>query len=155
MKNNNLDLKKKWITLLMKNGNKKTCEIITLKSLKKLQKLSTKQLKNIIKLSVLNSTPIFKIQINTNKKQKKKNRKIRVSPIFINRTKIRTSSALKYIIATLKTKQNCYLNLQIALLTAAKNEGIVKENKTQIQHQALINKHYFKYYNWMYLLNHV
>jgi len=61
-------MRNKFLNHLIKNGNKKTCEIILLKSFKSLQKNSKKCYKRIFKLAVVNSTPIFRIIVLKKKK---------------------------------------------------------------------------------------
>jgi ribosomal protein S7 len=70
------EIKKKIENHLMRNGEKKTSEKLLLQSLKELQKTSSKQTKNLIKLALTQTTPIFKLQKIENKKQRKKNRKV-------------------------------------------------------------------------------
>jgi ribosomal protein S7 len=66
----NINIQKKLINHLIKNGKKKTSETILLKSLKKLQKNSFKKSKKIFQLALIHLTPIFKLHKISPKKLK-------------------------------------------------------------------------------------
>ena len=85
---------------------KKLVKKFYLKQFKKLQKNSKKQLKQIIKLAIIFSTPIFKLHKIENKKQKKRNRKVREIPAFISKPIPRISLAIKFILASLEKKKS-------------------------------------------------
>ena len=87
-------IKTKFISHLMKSGERKTSEKILLKSFKKLQKHSSKKSEKILKLALIYSTPIFKLHKITNKKLKKRTKKLREIPAFISNQKSRISFAL-------------------------------------------------------------
>jgi len=72
MKKKSLDIKNKLINNITLDGKKKTSEKILLKSLKELQKSSKKQSKELVKLALVQSTPVFKLHRISNKKLKKK-----------------------------------------------------------------------------------
>ena len=72
-----LTFKNKIINHLIKNGEKKTSENLIIKSFKELQKNSLKNTKELIKIAVINSIPVFKIHTVGNKKQKKKKEKLK------------------------------------------------------------------------------
>ena len=55
-------IKNKIISHLIINGKKETSEKIVKESLKKIQRESKKQLKKIMQLAIINSTPVFKLQ---------------------------------------------------------------------------------------------
>jgi ribosomal protein S7 len=134
----------------MFSGKKKTSEKLLLKSVKELNKSSKKQIKKLVQLSIIYTTPIFKLHISTNKKQKKRNRKIRILPSFVPQTQIRTSLALRFILANIKKKSNTqfYQSLKQAILQTSKQEKSIIEMKNEIQKKALLNKRYFRYYRW-------
>ena len=75
-------IKNKIINNLLINGKKNINEKTALKSLKQLQKCSTKQAKKLIQLSIISSLPIFKIQKIKNKKAKKKKQKNQGNSLF-------------------------------------------------------------------------
>ena len=68
-------IKSKLINHLLKNGNKKTCENMLLKSFKSIQKSSLKSYKKIVKTAIINSASIFRIVKLKQKKRKSKHGK--------------------------------------------------------------------------------
>jgi len=145
-----LEIKKKLINHLMINGEKKTSEKILLQSLKELQKSSLKQTKELIKNALAYSTPIFKLHIIENKKQKKKNRKIKEIPSFIYSNTSRVSLAIKIIIEAVKKQKHKFfatkLNKEILLNSQQKGDAI--QLKNDLQKKVLLNKRYFYFYRW-------
>lgn len=67
-----LYLKHKIFNLLMINGNKEACEKIFLKSSKLLQKSLIKNNKEVLKIGIINSSPVVNIKQVRLKKGKKK-----------------------------------------------------------------------------------
>lgn len=145
-----VEIKKKIENHLMRNGEKKTSEKLLLQSLKELQKTSSKQTKNLIKLALTQTTPIFKLQKIENKKQRKKNRKIKEVPFFILNNETRLSLAIKFILKVIKKKKakNFYTKLNQEILQNIKMEGEASEVKNNLQKQVLLNKRYFYFYKW-------
>lgn len=142
-------IKNKITNHLMSHGNKKTCEKIFLKSLKELQKNSSKQSKELVKLAIIFSTPTFKLHEMTNNKLKKRNRKTKKIPSFISNKKSRTSLAIKFILSTIKKKSNpFYTKLNQEILLNAQNKGEAINIKNDIQKQVMFNKHFFLFYRW-------
>ena len=151
MKNNKIEIKNKIINNLMVNGEKNTGEKILLKTFKELQKFSNKQSKELIKLAIIFSSPIFKLhKLANKKKRKKKQQKNQEIPGFITNKKARTSLAIKFIIASTTTtkSKNFYtkLNQEILLNAQSKESAILIKNK--LQKKVLQNKRYFKNYKW-------
>lgn len=147
----NKEIKKKFLTNLMLNGKKETSEKILLKSLKKLQKNSFKQTKNIIKLALTSSMPIFKLTL-IETKMKKKN-KIKEIPSFITSNFSRISLAVKFILKIIKKKKsnNFYTKLYEELLLNSQNQGDTVSTKNELQKKILIlnkKKRYFRFYKW-------
>lgn len=144
------EVKKKIINHLTKNGEKKTSEKLLLQSLKELQKESKKQSKMLIKLSLANSTPIFKLHKIENKKQRKKNRKVKEIPSFLSSNKARISLAIKFILkVTKRSKTNKYFDkLNKEILLNINNTGEASLMKNELQKQVLLNKRYFQFYKW-------
>jgi hypothetical protein len=100
---------------------------------------------------LLYATPIFKLHKISNKKVKKKKKKLRVIPAFIPKVFTRISLGIKYILYNLnKKKTNKFLfnKLQEEILLIARNNGAFLEIKKEIQQQTLLNKRYFRYYRW-------
>lgn len=150
MKQKQIETKNKIINHLMVNGGKETGEKVLLKSLKEIQKESKKQSQELIKLGIVYATPAFKLHRITNKKQKKRNKKVREIPAFISDKKARISLAIKFIVTNLKKKKsaNFYEKLKQELLANAQYKGSAIQIKNELQKQVLANKRYFAYYRW-------
>jgi ribosomal protein S7 len=146
----NKEIKNKIISLLMLDGKKKTGEKIILKSLKEIQKNSSKSLKKIIQLALIYTLPTFKIHEISNKKQKKRKNKIKKVPAFIPQTKTKISLAIKIILTSTKKNVSKTFNRKLnqEILLNAKNKGFAINIKNELQQQVLINKHYLSYYRW-------
>lgn len=143
--------KKKIINNIMINGKKTTSEKLFLKSLKELQINSTKQTKKILQLYLINSTPVFKLEESFNKRVKKSKRKVRLTPIFINKIQNRTSLGIKFFISYLrkiKDKKYFYKKLMDEILLIAENIGSIPEIKKENQKKVIANKRYIKHYRW-------
>lgn len=148
---NNFSIKNKFTNHIMINGKKQSSEKILLNSCKNIQKFSKKQSKKILQLCLIYSTPIFKLHKSSNKKIKKRNRKIRITPTFISNNLIRISLGIKFILLNIKKKkinQSFFQKLYQEILLITKTKGILLENKNEAQKQTLLNKKYFKYYRW-------
>jgi ribosomal protein S7 len=144
-------LKKKIINHILKNGNKKTCEIIVFKSFKRLQKLSNKPLKKVLKLAVKNSAPIFRI-VTLRKKKIKKNKKKpdKKVPTFVTKDFERISWGLKYMVRSAKklALTNFYKNLSSELVSTAKNYSESITFKKELQQEAVINERFLLNFRW-------
>ena len=102
MKEKRIEIRNKIINHLIVSGKKETGEKVLLKSFKEIQKDSKKRSQELVKLGIIYSTPTFKLHRIENKKQKKRNKKVREIPAFINDKTARISLAIKFILATLK-----------------------------------------------------
>lgn len=144
------ELKNKLINTLMKNGNKKTSEKILLKSLKILQKSSIKRHINLIQLSVINSTPIFKVNTQTIKKGKRKSKK--EIPTFVKTSLLRLTLALKCLktASSVKNFNFSYFakNLVQEILKTSESKSYSIDKKNELQKQILNNKKYFFKFRW-------
>jgi len=140
----------------MVNGNKTTCEKLLVTSFKFLQKSNKKLYSEIIKLSIINSTPVFRIiNLKPDKKKKRKkkgNKIIKQTPGYFSTNYFRISNATKFIVKASinKKRQNKILSKQLKneFILNARNEGDAVSFKDELQKQALIKKHLFKYYKW-------
>jgi ribosomal protein S7 len=150
MKRKSLNIKNKLINNITLNGNKKISEKIVLKSLKELQKSSKKQSKELVKLALVQSTPIFKLHRISNKKLKKKNRRVKEIPAFIAKMPARTSLAIKFILTSIENKKssNFYLKLKENLLLTSQAKGNAVKLKNELQKRTIQHKKFFKYYRW-------
>jgi small subunit ribosomal protein S7 len=149
MNKNTPRLKEKILNHILKNGKKKTSEKMLNKSFKLMQKSQKKSHNEIFKLSIINSTPTFRvIKLKNNKRRKKKS--IKEIPAFLSTYMFRSSWALKYLIQTSKKKQSgtFFDQLKTETLLSAKYEGNTIKLKNEVQDQALQKKKYFRHYRW-------
>lgn len=145
----NINIEKKIINHLIKNGEKKTSEKILLKSLKTLQKNSLKTSKKILQLALIHSTSIFKLHKISNKKIKKRTKKIREIPAFLSNKRTRTSLAIKFILRNIKKKNlKFYQKLKKEILLNALNKNNTIQIKNELQKHILTKKRYFLFYRW-------
>ena len=147
--NDKKKLKQKLINILMSSGNKRTGERIIKKSLKLLQKSTTKNHIDLIQLSVINATPTFKVNQQLLKKGKRKSKK--EIPTFITNDSLRIMLALKFIKAasTKKQSSSCfYKNFIQEILGTLSMKSQSIEKKNELQKQTLINKRYLSKFRW-------
>lgn len=141
--------KYKIVNHIMQKGKKTKSEKILNKSIKELQKTSKKPTKELIQLSIILSSMIFKIHT-TIKNKKNRNKKAQIKPIFIHNQNKRFSFAIKLIVSTAKKNNSNYLHNKLKeeffLTTQLKNDSI--KIKKKLEKQALNKKHLFKYYRW-------
>lgn len=145
-----LNTKAKIINHLLVNGHKRTGEKIMQKSIKHIQKTLKSNSTDVVKLALINSLPTFKLHCITNKKQKKRNRKVRNIPAFLSNIRSRTSLSIKFIVNNLskeKSKTFCK-KLVHELVLDAKNQGSAVRTKNELQKQVILNKHFFTFYRW-------
>jgi ribosomal protein S7 len=143
------NLKTKIINVLMVSGKKSTGEKILLKSVKKLQKLSTKHFKTLIQMSIINSTSTFKLNEQIVKKGKRKT--VRSIPSFVATDQFRIMLSLKLIKdVALKNKgsNEFYESLSNEILMASSLKGQSINVKTDLQKQILANKRYLAKFHW-------
>jgi ribosomal protein S7 len=141
-------IKLKLINHLLKNGNKKTCENLLLKSLKDIQKNSLKSYKKIFKIAIINSSTIFRIVKLKKKKRKKKS--VKEIPTFIFNNYERISWSLK-VILTYTKKQNAnsfYKKLKQEIIIDSKHKGNSVDKKTDLHKQILPKKRLLLYFRW-------
>lgn len=135
----------------MKNGNKKTCETILLKSLKNLQKDCDKPHKTIIKLAIINSTSTFRlIQLKQKKRKIKKKKNSKEIPVFISSNSERIVWALKFVIQTIKKNSTIKLhhNFKQEILSNSQNKENSLKIKTDLHKQSITRKRMFLYFRW-------
>lgn len=145
-----IELQRKLINHVTKNGKKHKSEKAVAKSFKATLKLQKKNHGKVAKLSITNTIPTFKIIKLTNKKRRKKS--IKEIPTLVSSYKSRVSLGLKYLIKSTATEQT----KQAAFSEKFKNEllsGAVSENnaiiaKNNFQAKALVEKKYFRFYRW-------
>ena len=113
-------LKTKIFNHIMFNGSKQTSEKLFLKSLKQIQKInSKKKIEDIIKLGVINSSPIVYL------KTIKRKRKQTIEFPFLLKNEIRLSYGLKLILNNCQSKKfnNFYNQLNLELTESSKGFG--------------------------------
>lgn len=146
--NNKEKLKKKLLKHILKNGKKPVSEKILTKSFKSIQKFQKKSHKEILRLAVINSTPMFRVIKLRNKRRKKKS--IKEIPAFLSTYTYRTSWGLKYLAKASTSKtDNIFSNqLKHEILSSARRESNTVMLKNELQYKALEKKKYFKHYRW-------
>lgn len=140
-----IEVKNKLVNHLVINGKKNKSEKIVWKGIKTLQTVSKKSSKKLLQLALVSSTPVFKINIITQKKRKKKKQKPKIIPAFIPNKTSRISFAIKFIVTTVKKKKN---TLSEEILLSSKGKSAAIEIKEETQKQVFLNRHLFKYYRW-------
>lgn len=144
-----IELKQKIINSIMKNGNKKTAEKILKKSLKLIQKNDKKNHISLLKHSIINSTPTFKINIQSKKRGKRKTTK--EIPTFIKSDSLRIISSFNFLADnSLKNKSvnGFYKKIANEILEAAAQKSKSVDQKNEIQKQVLMQKRYLANFRW-------
>ena len=133
-----MQLKHKIVNHLIINGNKKTCENIVLKTFKLIQKQTLKKHKNLIKLGIINTSPVIQI--------KKQRKKMLEFPYVLSK-KNRLSLAIKFIIAA--SKQNLdikfYHEFSKVIVLSFQNKSDCIKKKENLQEHAFAKKKYAAY----------
>lgn len=146
---NKTNLKKKLLNHLTKSGKKQISEKALIKSFKATQKSQKKNHYKIVKLSLLNTTPTFKIVKLKNKKRRKSS--IKEIPTFLSNSRSRTSWSFKYLVKTASSQTNSsalYKKLKNELLLGAKAENNVTLLKNKLQQKTIQEKKYFRNFRW-------
>lgn len=143
------ELKKKLANHITKNGKKQISEIILTKTFKQIQKFEKKSYTDIVKLSLINATPAFKMIELTEKKRKKKF--VKEIPIFLSNYKLRTSWGIKYLAKASNLQKNqtaFFKKIESEFLITAKSASQTITLKNNFQNKALQKKKYFRLYRW-------
>ena len=133
----------------MQNGKKPTCEKILLKFSKSIQKSTKKNFQNLVKLAIINSTSVFKLNEQIMKRGKRKSKK--VIPSFIIKDSLRIMTAIKSIKSIAFTNKNSvsfYKSLNKEILASSSFKGQSVEQKNRVQTQVLLNKRYLSRFRW-------
>jgi ribosomal protein S7 len=143
-----LNIKHKIFNHLMTHGNKETCEKTFLKSSKSLQKSLLKNYQELIKVGIINTAPIVNVKQVKLKKGKKKN--VKEYPFVLN-SENRVSLAIKFILETVKKKENkplyLYTNLKQEIIANSQNDSSAIKKKNDLQKNTILKKQY-AYYRW-------
>lgn len=136
----------KLINYVIFNGSKRLSENILLNSLKELQKFSNKNIKKLVKLILIYCLSVFKINIQTNTRQKKPLKK--KTFIFVKKNQTRISLAIKYFIKIIKNEKSIcfYKKFFKEILLIFKNESVTIKMKKDLQKQVFLKKHIFWYF---------
>ena len=129
---------------IMVNGNKQTSEKLFLKSVKNVQKTENKKkLKDILKTSVINSSPVVFL------KHIKRKRRRTVEFPFLLVSKSRVSYGLKFILNNCrKSRTNSfYKKFNTELINSSKFSGLSLKKKNSL-HQESFAKKKFANYRW-------
>lgn len=141
-------IENKLINHTTKKGKKTKSEKILNNSIKELQKCSKKQTKELIKLSIIRSSRIFKLKTIKNKKNKKQ--KARIQHIFIHNKNKRFYFAIKLIVSSSNKAgfNNFHNNLKKEIFDTARFENNLIKTNREFEKLAFKQKHLFKYYRW-------
>lgn len=144
-----IQLKNKFINHFLQNGNKKKCEGILLKSFKNLQKFSKKPYKKVVKLAIINASPVFRI-VMLRKKKRKKQKFVKEVPTFVTSKFERISWGLKYILHLKNFSINlCFSDyLKKELLLNAQNSKNSINIKINNHKKAIEKQRFLLYFRW-------
>lgn len=138
----------KFITLLLDKGKKNKIELVLLKTIKELQKVTKKQVLNVIKAVILKNYSVVMIKKPKTQKFQRKNLKKVLIP-YLLKAPYRILSSLKTIlwVAKQKSNQNFFL--------ALKNEILISFNKLTTNptiqsdlYRLVFLKKNFAHYRW-------
>lgn len=138
-------LKLKILNLLIINGNKLTSEKSFLRSVKSIQKSHLKDHKNLIKLAIINTSPLIFIK-QTN--MKRKQQRVKEFPFILSNQK-RISVAIKSILnfTENKSKTKFFKRFFNEILNASNNNGENIKKKKKLYEYAFVKKKY-AHYRW-------
>jgi len=133
----------KIINQIITNGKTSVSEKILLKSIKLLQKASTKNHKKIVKIALVNLTTLIKV-----KQLKQKRSRFKEFPFIINK-KIRILQVFKQIFEKLKNNAKTRIENQFVseILQASKNVGINVNKRKSLYNYSFMKKK-FAHYRW-------
>lgn len=110
---------------LMSKGNKSTCEKVIFKNIKLLQKTSKKNHTDLIKLAVINSSPVIQLR----QIRKKKRKSIKEFP-YVLKKQNRISLGVKMIV---KNNETTSFYEEILLFSKKRSEALkIKETKQEL-----------------------
>lgn len=145
----NFNTREQILNHITKNGKKRTSEKIFIKSFKEMQKNSTKQTKEILKIVIINATPVFKFKEFRNRNKRKKALVKRI-PTFLSQDSTRFSQAIKILLGVSKMNSfnKCYLRIADEILNNASKDAQTSKIKEDLQKEVTISKRYLKRYRW-------
>jgi ribosomal protein S7 len=141
----------KLVNLITQNGEKQKSERVVLQSFKKLQKNSIKQSYELLQTAIKNLVPVYRFQIHTNKKQRKKSRQITKKVCLVLNPSYRLTLAIKYIMRAIKQHKSSKVDdlLPKEILLTCQSNSISLNKKIEDQKQVIPNRKSIKrYYRW-------
>lgn len=139
----------KLVNVITESGEKHKSEKKVIQSFKTLQKISTKQPYTLLQNAVKRLIPIYRIRLLTNKKRRRKNRKIITKACLVLNPSYRLTLALKYVIKAIRRQKTAKLDIVLSneILLTCQNKSNSLDIKLKDHHQ--ISKRYIrKYYRW-------
>jgi len=133
-----IKFKTKYVNQLMFKGKKNKSELIFFNNCKKIQKSYNKNSTDILKISIINSSPFFNI-----KKIRRKRKNLIEFPFFLDK-KTRIMYALKELTAD-KNKTAFYSEI----LNSANQKGKASNNKEKLHKESFLKKKTANY-RWFY-----
>lgn len=140
MNKKDINIKKKIINTLMKNGKKEKSEILFFQTIKNLQRTTHKNHVEIIKTAVSSLIPALALKKTKNKSRRRTN----YLP-YILKEGNRIKYAIKNVIKNLEKKKAISETLYLKLLENSKEDSIVKQQIFESHEEALKYKKYSKY----------
>lgn len=148
LKKNKKELKQMLISTIMNDGKKSTVEKSLIKSFKIIQKNNSSNIIEMLKESIIRSTPTFKVNQQVLKKGKRKTKQ--ELPFFIKSKYHRIVMSLKNILSITQKKQDLNtFHKKFAneiLLPYSKSKSA--ELKNEVQKQVLMKKRYLHKFRW-------
>ena len=141
--------KNKLANHILKQGKKQVSEKIIKKSFISNQKNKKKNHIEIMKVSILNTTPSFRLIKLKNKKRRKKS--IKEIPTFLSHNLFRMSWSIKHLIAISKEKSNKNLffeKLNEEILLNALLKGTTTDLTHEMHKKTVKLKKSFRFYRW-------
>jgi len=142
------EIKQTVFNLIMKNGKKQTSEKLFLKSIKLLQKSTEKNTINILKTSIVHSSPLTKMKIyRRNKKRKTKH--IITFPYLLT-FKQKNVLGIKNLVLSSQNKQipnHFFNNFSNQLINSSNKQGKILEKILTDHNEAFLKKK-FSNFRW-------
>jgi ribosomal protein S7 len=139
----------KLVNVITESGEKQKSEKKVIQSFKNLQKSTMKQPYTLLQNAVKRLIPIYRIQLLTNKKRRKKNRKIKKKACLVLNPLYRLTLALKYVLKAIRSQKTAKIDTVLSneILLTCQNKSNSLDIKLKDHSQ--INRYYVrKFYRW-------
>jgi ribosomal protein S7 len=139
----------KLVNVITESGEKQKSEKKVIQSFKNLQKSTMKQPYTLLQNAVKRLIPIYRIQLLTNKKRRKKNRKIKKKACLVLNPLYRLTLALKYVLKAIRSQKTAKIDTVLSneILLTCQNKSNSLDLKLKDHSQ--INRYYVrKFYRW-------